>query len=67
MVIDVDDELLKKAKKLSGVRKNADVVKLALECFIRQKSVEKIMELKGKIHWDGDLDEMRKDRRFTCR
>lgn len=66
-VIDLDDELLDKAKKLTGLKKKVDIVNLALDSLVRQKNIERIKELKGKIHWEGDLREMRKDRRDTCR
>jgi Arc/MetJ family transcription regulator len=66
-VIDLNDELLDRAKKLTGLKKKVDIVNFALEKLVRQKNIEKILELKGKIHWEGDLKEMRKDRRDTCR
>ncbi len=66
-VIDINDELMDRARKLTGLKKKVDIVNLALDKLVRQKDIEKIMDLKGKIHWEGDLREMRKDRRDTCR
>lgn len=66
-VIDLDDALMERAKKLTGLKKKVDVVNLALEKLVKQKDVEKILELKGRIHWEGNLREMRKDRSGTCR
>jgi Arc/MetJ family transcription regulator len=66
-LIDIDDELLEKAKKATGMKKKVEVVNFALDSLIKQKNIEKILELKGKIHWEGDLGEMRKDRIDTCR
>ncbi len=66
VIIDIKTGLLKRAKKLSGLHQNSDVVNLALEKLVRQKEIETILELKGKIHWEGNLKEMRKDRGLTC-
>lgn len=66
-VIDLNDELLEKAGKLSGLKKKVDIVNLALDNFVRQKGIEGILELKGKVHWEGNLRDMRKDRSGTCR
>lgn len=61
-VIDIDDEVLAKALRLSGLRKKVDVVNYALRKLVEQQEIEEILELKGKIQWEGDLGEMRKDR-----
>jgi len=61
-VIDIDDELLDKARKLTGLKRKGDIVKLALDSLVRQKNIEGILDLKGKIRWEGDLALMRKDK-----
>ena len=66
-VIDLDDELLEQARKLTGMKKKVDIVNLALDSLVRQKNIQKILELEGKIKWEGDLEEMRKGRSDTCR
>lgn len=66
-VIDIDDELLDNARRLTGLQKKVDIVKLALDNLVREKNIEKIRELRGSIHWEGDLGKMRKDRSDTCR
>ena len=62
-VIDIDEEVFAKARKLTGIRKKVDVVNYALKKLVEQKEIEKILDLKGKVKWEGDLDEMRSDRR----
>jgi hypothetical protein len=37
-------------------------VNYALKKLVAQKEIEKILELGGKVRWEGDLEEMRKDR-----
>jgi Arc/MetJ family transcription regulator len=61
-VIDIDEEIFAKAQRLTGLRKKVDVVNYALKKLVAQKEIEKILELGGKVRWEGDLEEMRKDR-----
>ncbi len=61
-VIDIDEEIFAKAKRLTGLSKKVDVVNYALKKLVEQKEIEKILELKGKVKWEGDLEEMRRDR-----
>lgn len=61
-VIDIRDDLLKKARSITGISKKVDIVNYALEKLVEQKEIEKILGLKGKIKWEGDLEEMRRGR-----
>jgi Arc/MetJ family transcription regulator len=61
-VIDIDEEIFAKAKRLTGLRKKVDVVNYALKKLVEQKEIERILELGGKVQWEGDLEEMREDR-----
>lgn len=65
-VVDIEDSVLKKAQKLTGIRKKVDVVNFALKKLVEQKEMEKILDLKGKIQWEGDLEKMREDRGGSC-
>lgn len=56
----IDDELMKEAMQLSGLKTKREVVEEALRTLVRLKRQEGILELKG-IGWDGDLDAMRRD------
>lgn len=62
-VIDIDEKALANAQQLTGLRKKVDVVNYALRKLVEQKEIEKLLELKGKVQWEGDLEEMRRDRR----
>ena len=61
-VIDIKDDLLKKVRSITGISKKVDIVNYALETLVEQKEIEKILNLKGKIKWEGDLEEMRRGR-----
>ena len=64
-VIDIEDDVLKKAQRLTGISKKVDIVNYALKRLVEQKAIEQVLELKGKIQWEGDLAEMRRGRSGT--
>jgi Arc/MetJ family transcription regulator len=61
-VLNLDEEMFEKARRLSGLRKKVDVVNYALRSLVAQKEIEEILDLRGKVVWEGDLDELRRDR-----
>ena len=58
-VIDLDDALMAKAKKLTRLSKKVEVVNYALAELVRLKERQRILELRGKVKWEGNLEEMR--------
>ena len=60
--IDLDDELVSRGLLISGLRTKKDLVNMALREFIRKNDQKKILELRGKIQWQGDLELMRESR-----
>ena len=61
-VINLNDALVEKAKKLAHLSKKVDVVNAALEEFVRHRERMRMLELQGKVKWEGNLDEMRRSR-----
>lgn len=61
-VIDIQDDLLRKAQKVTGISKKVEIVNYALKRLLEQKEFEKVLELRGKVKWEGNLDKMRKNR-----
>lgn len=57
----IDDELMKEALELSGLKTKREVVETALRHLIQAKKEEEIRAWRGKLKWEGDLDEMRRD------
>lgn len=57
--IELDTDLIKKAMELTQLSTIKDVVHHALEEVIRMSKRKKMLELKGKIDWEGNLDDMR--------
>ncbi len=58
----VDDELMAQAMKQTGLKTKKAVIEEALRTLVRLKSQEQVRSLRGKLHWEGDLDEMRQGR-----
>jgi Arc/MetJ family transcription regulator len=59
----LDDELIAEAQKLTSLPTKKAVVDEALRTLIRLKKQETILSLRGKIHWEGNLDSSRIGRR----
>ncbi|GMU85869.1 MAG: hypothetical protein AMXMBFR48_11110 [Ignavibacteriales bacterium] len=55
----IDDKLMERALKSTGLKTKREVVEEALKLLINIKSQSKIRELRGKLRWEGDLDDMR--------
>ena len=58
--IDIDDNLLKEAIRLTGRKSKKDLVNHALEELVRLNKRKKMLSLFGKVTWEGNLSEMRK-------
>jgi Arc/MetJ family transcription regulator len=63
--IDIDDSLMKQAMRVSGTRTKSAAVQRALEIMVRLTAEQEklIRSARGKFRWEGDLAEMRRDRR----
>ncbi|MBF0241560.1 MAG: type II toxin-antitoxin system VapB family antitoxin [Desulfamplus sp.] len=57
----IDDQLMSEAIQLTGVKTRKDAVELGLRTLIKLKKQERIKLYKGRLAWDGSLDEMRTD------
>lgn len=60
--IELDDKIVKEAIKLTHARTKKDVVNYALEELVKKLRRKKILELEGKVKWEGNLNEMRTTR-----
>lgn len=58
----IDDELMRQALKVSGCKTKREAVDEALRLLVRIGRQERIRDLRGKLHWQGSLDEMRRDK-----
>jgi predicted nucleic acid-binding protein/Arc/MetJ family transcription regulator len=58
----IDDGLIQKAMRATGLRTKRAVVEAGLLLLIQVKAQTGIRRLRGKIKWEGDLNEMRASR-----
>ena len=58
--IDLNNELLEKARILSGRKTKKAVIEFALDSLIKSLMRKEMLDLKGKIKWEGNLAQMRK-------
>ena len=57
----IDDELMQQVLKLTGLKTKREAVEQGLKTLLRLKRQEQIRDYRGKLHWEGDLNEMRRD------
>jgi Arc/MetJ family transcription regulator len=50
------------AMESSGLTTKRAVIEEALRTLIRVKAQERVRGLRGKLHWEGDLNELREGR-----
>lgn len=56
MTLDIPSDLLEQATKLAGVKTKTEMIILALKEYIRQKKIERIVQVAGKIKFVKDFD-----------
>lgn len=57
----IDDKLMNKAKKVSGLKTKKETIEEALKLLVAQGEQSEIRKLRGKLKWEGNLEEMRLD------
>lgn len=55
----IDDNLMTEALKASGLSTKKEAVEQGLKLLVRRSQQQEIRKLRGRIKWEGDLDEMR--------
>ena len=56
----IDDKLLKAAKSILGTKTKRETVEEALRRIVNLKDQAEIKKLRGKLLWDGNLQESRR-------
>jgi Arc/MetJ family transcription regulator len=59
--IEVDDKLMREAMKIARTRTKRETVEEGLKLLVQIRKQERIRQFRGKLHWEGNLDEMRRD------
>lgn len=60
--IDIDDRLMRQAMRSSGASTKRATVETALRLLVDTYGQTGIRRLKGKVRWEGDLEESRRSR-----
>lgn len=60
--IDIDDEILREAQRLIGTRTKRETVDMALRELVARHRRLGVLELRGRVRWEGDLSESRRGR-----
>jgi Arc/MetJ family transcription regulator len=58
----LDEQLVTRGKRLTGLKTSRALVDHALREMVRRGDQRKLLELRGKIEWQGDLNAMRSAR-----
>lgn len=63
--IDIDDELMAATMKVTGEKTKKAAVEAAMRLTVREERLRQAIKNLAGIGWEGDLDEMRRDRQFA--
>ena len=58
----IDDVLMRDALKATGLKTKREAVEMGLRTLLRLRNQEDVRKFRGKLHWEGNLDEMRTDK-----
>ena len=56
----IDDQLLAEAQRLSGAPTKRATVEFALQELVRRRARRKVLDLQGRVEWEGDLGKSRR-------
>ena len=60
--IDIDEKLIREARKLTRLKTKREIVHQALELLVRSETRKGILRYYGSGIWQGDLEAMRRNR-----
>ncbi len=63
--IELDERLVKEGMRLFNKKTKKELVDFALREVIRREKAKGILELEGKVKWEGNLRKLRKGRFAT--
>jgi Arc/MetJ family transcription regulator len=60
--IDIDDDVLREAQRLVGTRTKRETIDFALRELVARHRRLGVLDLRGRVRWEGDLAESRRGR-----
>ena len=61
----IDDTLIAEAMRLTRIQTKRGVVDMALHTLVRLERQRAVLDLEGRIAWEGVLNQMRESRVFA--
>lgn len=58
----IDDTLMNETLRLTGLKTKREAVELGLQTLLRLRQQEEIRGFRGKLDWQGNLEQMRTDK-----
>ncbi|MBS3776379.1 MAG: type II toxin-antitoxin system VapB family antitoxin [Bacteroidales bacterium] len=58
----LDEELVESCRKATGIKTQKALIDYALRELLRHEKQTKLLELKGRINWSGNLEQWRQGR-----
>lgn len=58
----IDDKLMSDTLRLTGLKTKREAVELGLQTLVRLRQQEEIRGFRGKLDWQGNLEQMRTDK-----
>jgi Arc/MetJ family transcription regulator len=60
--IDIDEDVIREVQRLTGARTKREAVDLALRELLARYERAQILQLRGTVRWEGDLERSRRAR-----
>jgi Arc/MetJ family transcription regulator len=64
--IELDERLLNQVQQLGRFGTKKAAVNTALAEYAKLLKRRQLLELRGKVHWEGNLDQLRASRNVEC-
>jgi len=58
----LDEVLVARARRATGIETVRQLVDYALRELLRRERIKEFRDLRGQVHWTGDLSKMRRGR-----
>ena len=63
--IEIDDHVMREVLRLTGLRTKREAVDFALREVVARHERLGVLKLRGRVQWEGDLEEGRKSRQAS--
>ena len=60
--VDLDDRLVEEGLRIFKCKTKKELIHLALQELLKTEKRKEILKLRGRLQWEGDLEEMRRSR-----